>query len=119
MIIDSNNMMIGKADHIREVGPHSHVWIDVGRDGAGFMYRECQVCGTRTTDSPEFITALRRDWLAGGEWKVPQEKQVVIPASFEEAEEVHREAMEEQADNEADKDENPAPRRRGRPPKNR
>lgn len=132
MIIDANNMMIGRADHIREIGPHVHVWVGVGRDGAGFNYRECELCGARVTDAPEFINAQRRDWIAGGPWDVKVEKQVVKPATPEESAEALREqrAAEERmavaADADADKGEAEdgeervdQPRRRGRPPKQR
>ncbi|MCD6070546.1 MAG: hypothetical protein K0S42_1062 [Microvirga sp.] len=123
MIIDQTNQKIGRADHIREVGPHAHDWVDVGRDGAGEIYRECLQCGSRSTTASEHTRAQRRDWLAGGKWDVKAEKQQLLPATQEdvaEAVEEQREAELEMGEEDLEADVNDSaqlPKRRGRPPK--
>lgn len=106
MIIDQNNMMIGRADHIREIGPHPHEWRMIGRDGAGEVYDECLLCGTRRTTAAEHSRAQRRDWLAGAAWDVNPERQTVLPASNEEV----AIAMQEQREDEIEMAEDSAPR---------
>lgn len=141
MIIDSMNNMVGAAPHVREVGPHLHLWVDVGRDSAGYLYRECGVCGARSTTSPIAAQAEKRAWLCGGTWDAPPtaaaDEPEVKPAQREDAERALAAApktLEEQAaaeaasaqvvaeseaeDSDEDDDRPDAPvRRRGRPRK--
>jgi hypothetical protein len=71
MIVDANNRMIGRSEHIRSIGPHEHAWAARGADPLG-GYRECEACGARAYTGPaEF--AARRAWLAGGDWDIEAE----------------------------------------------
>lgn len=133
------NNMVGLAPHVREVGPHLHLWVDVGRDSVGYLYRECGVCGARSTTSPIAAQAEKRAWLCGGAWDAlpaaAAEEPKAKPVNREDAEEALAAApktLEEQAaaeaataqvaaeadDDEEDDDRPDAPvRRRGRPRK--
>lgn len=82
MIIDANNNMIGRAPHVREIGPHACSPALIGADGSRARYYECLACGARTTDAPAGPSgAERRDWLMGGPW---DDSVAVAPATREE-----------------------------------
>lgn len=130
MIIDRNNMMVGSASHIREVGPHLHTWNEVGRDRAGFRYFECGSCGARRTDYPLMTQAERASWLCGGAWKddaaeahEDEPPKLEAPATPEQAAAVEAvsTATAPDADGDSDDDEDDDEalpvRRRGRPRK--
>lgn len=48
---------------VRSVGPHAHVWAEVGRDAQGEIYRECSECGARSCTYRARFDAQRQDWL--------------------------------------------------------
>lgn len=48
---------------VRNVGPHVHTWVEVGRDAQGEIYRECSFCGARSVAYRARFEALRQDWL--------------------------------------------------------
>lgn len=96
MIIDGNNRMIGRADHIREVGPHAHVPVEVGRDNLSAVYRECSACGARTYTG-SLSQASRMPWLLGGEWDAQ-----ALPTPPEERPAEEAKAQEEQRQDEAE-----------------
>lgn len=132
MIIDRNNNMVGVASHIREVGPHMHAFVEVGMDSGGYRYRECGICGTRTSTYPILEDAEKRAWLCGGSWdaaksdvtKEPEAIQAPAPIIEPEAapdtleQQAAFEAATIQASADDDDDDDDAPvRRRGRPRK--
>lgn len=62
-----NNRMVGQASHIRDVGPHAHVWLQAGSSG-GEVYELCETCGSRRVRGGVTGRNAQTAWLGGGEW---------------------------------------------------
>lgn len=77
-VFDHNGNLVGVVPHVRDVGPHAHLWVVVGSVGAE-TYSECSLCGARTTNVPAAAFSSRRDWLAGGDWEKPSDLAVATP----------------------------------------
>jgi hypothetical protein len=62
-----NNRMVGRASHVRSVGPHPHQWAVAGNAG-GEVYEVCEICGSRRVRGALAGHTAQAAWLAGGKW---------------------------------------------------
>lgn len=75
-----NNRMVGSSPHIRNIGPHTHQWMQAGAIGSE-VYEACELCGTRRVRGALTGHSVQAAWVAGGVWEGAGQHPTPMPPS--------------------------------------